>query len=223
MFSQAPSFTQDPQTAIVSLFTSVNLTCAATPSTATYEWRRGEAQISDSSITIIAGILKITSFNDALSGDYSCLATNDDYSISSAIANVRAPELSVASTSAQLMVDANGVIIIPCGDITAYPLTELDTEWEQEIGPTIFVELTNTNRPFIRADGSLVITDATVTTNYRCRISLGSFATPKAYTVALDVTSTQATPPASPVISPPVDVTANEGIVATFTCIAVDG
>ena len=222
MFSQAPSFTQDPQTAIVSLSTSVNLTCTATPSTATYEWRRGEAQISDSSITAIAGILQITSFNDALSGDYSCLATNDDYSISSAIANVRAPELSVTGTSAQLSVDANGVIIIPCGDITAHPLTELDTRWEQKIGP-FFDELTTTNRPFVRADGSLVITDATAKTNYRCRISLGSFATPKAYTVALDVTTTQAAPPASPVISPPVDVTANEGVVATFTCIAVDG
>ena len=222
MFSQAPSFTQDPQTAIVSLSTSVNLTCTATPSTATYEWRRGEAQISDSSITTIAGILQITSFNNALSGDYSCLATNDDYSISSAIANVRAPELSVTGTSAQLSVDANGVIIIPCGDITAYPLAELDTRWEQMIGP-FFDELTTTNRPFIRADGSLVITDATMSTSYKCRISLGSFATPKAYTVTLDVTSTQATPPASPVISPPVDVTANEGVVATFTCIAVDG
>ena len=222
MFSQAPYFTQDPQIAIVSLSTSVNLTCAATPSTATYEWRRGEAQISDSSITTIAGILQITSFNNALSGDYSCLATNDDYSISSAIANVRPPELSVPSTSAQLSVDANGVILIPCGDITAYPLAELDTRWEQMIG-TFFDELTTTNRPFVRADGSLVITDATAKTNYRCRISLGSFASPKAYNVTLDVTSTQATPPASPVISPPVDVTANEGVVATFTCIAVDG
>ena len=162
----------------------------------------------------------ISNFDGELNGNYTCLASNGDWTLRSATAEIRLKFIKSpndgGTTSASAMQDH--LLAVDCiPEYSAYPMDEISFNWDKKFGSG-YISLDNSNNPVVSSNGTLYLLRVTAAEEYRCKISNDGETI--SHNTQVSVTSPISPPPGAHIINAPQDVIANEGDTVSFHCIA---
>lgn len=225
VFSQTlPEFTTHPSSKAVEEGTDVTLSCTIDNSDGiTIQWIVNETLLDppNGSYSLSGDSLEISDFNEALSGNYSCLATNGNWTIRSAPADVRMVflESNYDGLKGDITVKLNDVAVINCiPEYFTHFNSEPELTWLLKLSENTNVAITSSlNNPRTGINGSLYLLSVTQDETYICRLLDPQIGTIE-YTTELRIEGSVQAPPLI-LLSSPQNVLINEEEDAKFECI----
>ena len=225
VFSQTlPEFTTHPSSEAVEEGTDVTLSCTIDNSDGiTIQWIVNETLLDppNGSYSLSEDSLEISDFNEALNGNYSCLATNGNWTVRSAPADVRMAflESMYNGEKGDITVKLNDVAVINCiPEYSTHFNSEPELTWLLKLSENTNVAITSSlNNPRTGINGSLYLLSVTQEETYICRLldpQIGAIQ----YTTELHIEGSVQAPPLI-LLSSPQNALINEEGDAKFECI----
>ena len=162
-------------------------------------------------------------------GNYSCIVTNGNWTITSHTISVQGAyiQLATESTEVTINVKQNDYIVIDPPDHFGYPSQSIVASWDavrdNGLGvPLYTLQISNKyhiNSAVVGGNGSLYLRHVTVSQRYRCRLSNTLSSSYIEHTTIVNV-SGAITGPVTTALAVPHDVVANEGETIRISCIA---
>ena len=160
-------------------------------------------------------------------GNYSCIVTNGNWTITSHAISVQGAyiQLATESTEVTINVKENDYIVIDPPNHFGYPSQSIVASWDavRDNGVLRYtLQISNENSAndaIVGGNGSLYLRHVTVSQRYRCRLSNTLSSSYIEHTTIVNV-SGSITDPVTTALAVPHDVVANEGETIRISCIA---